>query len=338
MNWMSELPAAQTLDCADGAVPPKLFDAAEPVLLKGLVNRWPAVRECSQSIHSAARYLSQFWTDQPVTAYAGDAAMDGRFFYNEDCTDFNFQRGAATLAQILQKLAQPEREAHLSSIYVGSTLVDAWLPGFRASNDVPVPSEEPVVSFWLGGQARIAAHYDCPSNLACVVAGQRRFTLLPPEQLDNLYVGPLDRTPSGQSISLVDFAQPDLARHPQFAEAMRHAKAASLQPGDALFIPSMWWHHVESLASFNLLINYWWLSIPAYFGAPPDALVHGILTLRSLPPRQREAWRRLFNHYVFDADEAVYEHIPQPGRGCLAPLNEAAAKQLRAKLLHKLNS
>lgn len=338
MNWMSELPAAQTLDCADGAVPAQLFDSAEPVLLKGLVNHWPAVRECSPSIRSAARYLSRFWTEQPVTAYAGGPETNGRFFYNEDCTGFNFQRGAATLAQIMQKLAQPEREAQLSSIYVGSTPVDAWLPGFRAGNDVPVPSEEPVVSFWLGSQARIAAHYDCPSNLACAVAGERRFTLLPPEQLGNLYVGPLDKTPSGQPISLVDFAQPDFVRHPQFAEAMRHAKTASLQPGDALFIPSMWWHHVESLASFNLLINYWWLSTPAYFGAPPDALVHGILTLRTLPARQREAWRRLFNHYVFDAEEAVYEHIPQPGRGCLAPLDEAAAKQLRAKLLHKLNS
>lgn len=338
MNWLSKLPAASTLECADGAIPPRLFDSAEPVLLKGLVNDWPAVRECSPSIHSAVRYLAQFWTDQPVTAFAGNPEMDGRFFYNEDCTGFNFQKGAATLAQILQKLAEPEREAHLSSIYVGSTPVDNWLPGFRAGNDVQVPSDEAVVSFWLGGPAHIAAHYDYPSNLACVVAGERRFTLLPPEQLGNLYVGPLDRTPAGQPISLVDFAQPDLARHPQFAEAMRHAKTASLRPGDALFIPSMWWHHVESSASFNLLINYWWLSSPAYLGSPTDALVHGILALRGLPPRQREAWRGLFNHYVFDADEAVYQHIPQPGRGCLAPLDEAAAKQLRAKLLHKLNS
>ena len=338
MHWMSELPAAQTLECADGVIPPPLFDSAEPVLLKGLVESWPAVRECSQSVHAAARYLARFWTDQPVTAYAGRPAIEGRFFYNQDCTGFNFQRGAASLAQILQKLAAPEREAHLSSIYVGSTPVDSWLPGFRASNDVQVPSDEAVVSFWLGSQARIAAHYDFPSNLACVVAGERRFTLLPPEQLGNLYVGPLDKTPSGQPISLVDFAQPDLDRHPRFAAAMRHAKTASLQPGDALLIPGMWWHHVESLAPFNLLINYWWLSSPAYLGSPTDVLVHGILAMRGLPPRQREVWRGLFNHYVFDADETVYEHIPEPGRGCLAPLDEAAAKQLRAKLLHRLNS
>ena len=338
MNWLSELDATRTLECAAGVLPAQLFDSAEPVLLKGLVKDWPAVRACSPSIQSATRYLAQFWTDRPVTAYIGEPEMNGRFFYNEDCTGFNFQRSAGTLAQILQKLAEPQREERLATLYVGSTPVDTWLPGFRASNEMQVPAEEAVVSFWLGSQARIAAHYDFPSNLACAVAGQRRFTLLPPEQLANLYVGPLDRTPSGQPISLVDFAQPDFARHPQFAEAVRHAKTATLHPGDALFIPSMWWHHVESLAPFNLLVNYWWLSSPACFGSPADALVHGMLALRGLPPRQRAAWQGLFNHYVFDADEAVYEHIPPAGRGCLAPLDEAAARQLRAKLLHKLNS
>jgi hypothetical protein len=62
-----------------------------------------------------------------------------------------------------------------------------------------------------------------------------------------------------------------------------------------------------------------------------------MLSLRDLPPRQREAWRALFNHYVFDADESVFEHIPAPGRGCLAPLDDASARKLRAELLNRLN-
>ena len=46
-----------------------------------------------------------------------------------------------------------------------------------------------------------------------MVAGRRRFTLFPPEQVANLYIGPLDLTPAGQPVSLVDQAQPDLVRH-----------------------------------------------------------------------------------------------------------------------------
>ena len=160
--------------------------------------------------------------------------------------------------------------------------------------------------------------FDLPDNLACVVAGIRRFTLLPPDQIGNLYVGPLDPTPSGQAISLVDFNDPDLPRHPRFAEALKQARSAVLHPGDAIRIPSMWWHHIESLACFNLLINYWWCTTPAAMGSPTDALMHAILSLQDLPQRQREAWRGLFNHYVFDADEEVYAHIPERGRGCLS--------------------
>ena len=177
------------------------------------------------------------------------------------------------------------------ALYVGSTEIDGFLPPFRAANDLPFGDRAPLASIWLGNRTTIAAHYDLPDNLACVVAGRRRFTLFPPEQLPNLYVGPLDLTPAGQPISLVDMAHPDLARHPRFAQALDHAQVAELEPGDALFIPSMWWHQVESLEPFNVLVNYWWRQSAAYLDSPIVALMAALLTLRDLPAHQRETWR-----------------------------------------------
>ena len=338
MTALPEPAAVEILEgCSPGEIPARVFESTVPLLLKGLVAGWPAVAACSQSLAAAQRYLSGFWIDQPVTVYVGDAGIDGRFFYNDDFTGFNFRSGSAHLGQVMQKLAEQESSAAGSAIYVGSTPVDRWLPGFRAQNDVKLPSSDALPSFWLGSRTRISAHFDFPDNLACVVAGRRRFTLFPPDQVRNLYVGPLDRTPSGQAISLVDFSQPDLDRHPRFAGAMAVAQVAEMEPGDALFVPSMWWHHVESMASFNLLVNYWWCTSPPAMGAPTTALMHAMLAVRDLPDRQKEAWRALFDHYVFDADESVYAHIPQAGRGCLAPLDDASARRLRAELLNRLN-
>ena len=53
--------------------------------------------------------------------------------------------------------------------------------------------------------------------------------------------------------------------------------------------------------------------------------------------RIHKVWRGLFDHYVFNPDETVHEHIPEAGRGCLAPLDAAAARRLRADLLNRLN-
>lgn len=337
MSEMTGTTRVETLTgCRSGAVPPEVFESDVPVLLKGLVGHWPAVEACRSGLPGAARYLSSFWTEQPVTAYVGEAGMQGRFFYDADFTGFNFRSGKARLAQVLQKLDEAERVADGSTIYVGSTPVDGWLPGFRAQNDVPVPASDALASFWLGNRTRISAHFDFPDNLACVVAGQRRFTLFPPDQVGNLYVGPIDRTPSGQAISLVDVTQPDLERYPKFREALAAARVADMEPGDALYVPSMWWHHVESLSAFNLLVNYWWCASPSIMGAPTTALMHAILALRDLPARQRDAWRGLFDHYVFEADESVYAHIPETGRGCLARLTPDSAARLRAELLARL--
>lgn len=322
--------------CKPREIPPEVFESERPLLLKGLVADWPAVEACSRSLAEATQYLSRFWTTQPVTVYVGNAGIDGRFFYNKDFTDFNFRSGSAQLGQVLHKLAEPQPEGAESPIYVGSTMVDQWLPGFRKHNDIAVPTADTLMSFWLGNRTRVSAHFDFPDNVACVVAGRRKFTLFPPDQIDNLYVGPIDVTPSGQAISTVDLANPDFERFPKFADALEVAVTHELGPGDAIFIPSMWWHHVESLSPFNLLINYWWCNTPAAMGSPTTALMHAILALRDLPDRQRNAWRKLFEHYVFDADESVYAHIPEPGRGCLAPLDEAGARKLRADLLNRM--
>ena len=320
------------------ALPDDVLRSPRPLVLRGLVAHWPMVEAARRSAAEGAAYLRRFDRQAPVVAQVAPAESGGRFFYNEDLSGFNFAPQRVPLAAVMETLVQRADDPAAPAIYVGSTTLDTYLPGFRQENPLNLDERQQVLaSIWVGNRTRVAAHQDLPDNLACVVAGRRRFTLFPPEQLPNLYIGPLDFTPAGQAISLVDFHQPDLARFPRFADALEHAQVAELAPGDVLFIPSMWWHHIEALETFNVLVNYWWRDVPAYMDSPMNALMLALMTIRDLPPAQRRIWQDVFRHYVFEPGEATTGHIPETARRVLGPLDENRARELRARLLQRLN-
>ena len=318
-------------------IPADILGSAEPLLLRDLVGEWPIVQAGRRSARDAVDYLKSFYRNATVGSFIGPPGGDGRVFYNAEMTDFNYQRAMVKLDDIMDQILAHENDTKAPMFYVGSTTVDACLPGFREHNEVEFGDINPLASIWLGNRSRVAAHFDVPDNLACVTVGRRRFTLFPPDQLENLYVGPLEINPGGQAISLVDLSDPDFDKYPKFRTALDNALVAEMEPGDALLLPSMWWHHVEGFDSLNVLINYWWRQSPAYMHSPADVLTHAILAIRDLPEEQRDAWREIFRHYVFDADDTTAAHIPEHCRGMLAKMDDIGARRIRAELLNKLN-
>ena len=325
-------------DVRADALPLDLLQQTQPVLLRGLVRHWPLVQAALHSNQQFCEYLRGFGGNAQVGLWRGPPDIEGRFFYNADFSGFNFQRQIGRFGTLLDELLAGANHPEPEALYLGSTEVDGTLPGLRRSNDLYFgQGQQALVSLWLGNRARVAAHFDLPDNIACVVAGRRRFTLFPPEQVANLYVGPLDLTPAGQSISLVDLAKPDFERFPRFAQALEQAQTVELLPGDALFFPSQWWHAVESLEPVNALVNFWRRQSPPFMDSPMNTLMLALMTVRDLPPAQRKAWRALFDHYVFDADDNTAAHVPPQARGALAPITEDRARHMRAILLNRLN-
>ncbi|MBT8089189.1 MAG: cupin-like domain-containing protein [Gammaproteobacteria bacterium] len=323
--------------CTPEDLPDEVLHSEQPLVLKGLVSDWPFVTAARRSADDADAYIRHFYNGTAVTASVGPPEIVGRIFYSDDLKGFNFETRRTHLDVFLDELKKYRDEESPPVHYVGSTAVDYILPGLRNDNDLNLGHFAPSVRIWLGNQTRIAAHYDIPNNIACVVAGKRRFTLFPPEQLPNLYVGPLHHAPAGQAISLVDFHEPDFDKFPKFRHALEHAQVADIAPGDAIFVPSMWWHHVEGLESFNVLINFWWRQCSSFMGTPLDVLNHALLSIRDLPEAQRDAWRDIFEYYVFAPDDDVTAHIPEDQRGALSPIDESTARRLRALLLRQLN-
>lgn len=314
----------------------------EPVILRGLAADWPLVQAGRASPREAAAYLRRFDTGRPVTGYVGDPAIKGRFHYDETATSLNFAAKRISLGDFLNLLLGQLGDVAGPAYYLGSTDLDDYLPGFRAENDLlphgPVFNHHPpLASIWIGNRTIASAHHDMSNNAAVCAVGRRRFTLFPPDQVANLYPGPLAPTPGGQVVSMVDFTAPDLTAYPRFAAALAAGSVAELEAGDVIVYPALWWHHVEALNDFNVLVNYWWNPVPTFMDTPMDTVLHAFLSLRDRPAQEKRAWRAMFDYYVFGDAEAVAAHLPVPARGPLAPLDEAGARQLRAYLLNRLN-
>lgn len=322
---------------ASGAAIDEITQSLEPVILRGFVSDWPIVQAARQSDAALVDYLLQFDAGITVPVSAGPSSLKGRIFYNQDFTGLNVDRGNAHFSTFMRHVLAHGPKPDPALIYMASMGVDEVIPGFRAHNDLDFGSRDPLVSIWIGTRTRIAAHNDLPLNIACVASGRRRFTLFPPEQTPNLYAGPFELTPAGRPVSLVDFHAPDLERFPRFADAIETAEVAELEPGDALFIPSMWWHHVEASGSVNVLVNYWWRTVPKHLGTPQDVLNHAMLTLRDMPPEEKRIWRDIFEHYVFGNGDVTTAHIPDHIRGILNPIDEDMARRVRGFLASRFS-
>jgi len=314
----------------------RLKTAREPFVIRGLVADWPLVKVGLESSASARTYLLEHRRDRAFTVNIGQPGAGERLFYDESMA-MNFRTGRGSLDDIFAGIDANEGRRDAPAIYLSSVDVKDYFDGLHDANHVDLGEREPIESIWIGTRTRIAAHNDFADNLACCAVGRRRFTLFPPDQFANLYVGPIDNTPAGRPVSMVDLHDPDFARFPHFREALKVARVAELEPGDAIFIPSMWWHHVEALEPFNVLVNYWWRDTARFLGQPQDALNHAILAIRDLPDDEKQLWRALFEHYVFGNPAAAAEHIPEGARGILAPLDAETAGRIRANLLRSLS-
>lgn len=317
----------------------EIVPKGKPAVLRGLVADWPLVKAAREDDDALADFLRGVASGEPFEAWFGAPDIEGRFGYTPDFRGFNHERRLATVEQLLELLLRQKGHERPFSMYAGGIPIRKHLPGLLPTISVPVldMGKATLISLWLGNRTRTAAHWDLPQNLACVVAGRRRFTLFATDQLPNLYVGPLDFTLAGQPISLVDVEQPDLQQHPRFAEALEHGLQAELGPGDALYIPSLWWHAVASLDELGAMINFWWRDAEPPLMTPLNALYHAVITMKNLPPNELAAWRVLFDHYVFEESGDPVEHLPEQARGVLGKRTPELVARVKKLLIDALS-
>ena len=308
----------------------------QPALLKGFVREWPAIEVARDGDIALANYLKQMAVSTPIASIYAAPETEGRFHYDDQLRRLNFERVNIPFANFLDQLLDETNNDPPTPLAAQGLVLPKVLPAFIGTHPMSLLPSSVVPRMWIGNACKVATHSDELENIACVAAGRRRFTVFPPEQVGNLYMGPFEMTPAGTPISMVHVTKPDFDRYPRFADAMDAALVAELEPGDAIYIPYQWYHHVESLDAVNILVNYWWDPARQDLGSAWDALLHGIMTLRSLPPDQRRSWKAMFDQYVFLENGPTGMHLPPHARGILTAEEPENIAQIKRDLLANL--
>lgn len=306
----------------------------QPVVLSGAASAWPLLEEGGDA--GVVEALRRHDAGQAAELFVGRPEIDGRYHYGDALDGFNFVRETVPFAEALRRICDTAGREGADSLYMGSLPTERFLPGIEALTRLPFLPDAVRPRIWIGHASRVACHYDVLDNVACVAAGRRRFTLYPPDAIGDLYVGPIDHTMAGQPVSLAADSVIGDPRYPRFEGIRDTALVAELGPGDAIYIPKLWWHKVEALEPLNILINFWWDGFAAGPDQPYTAMLLAMISIGERPLAERMAWRAWFDHYTFRPDGHPLAFLPEAQRGVLGPLSDGNYQRLRVRIMRML--
>ncbi|CDO36538.1 cupin-like domain-containing protein [Novosphingobium mathurense] len=333
-DTVAEFPLTAISD--PGAFRKEVIEPCRPAIIRAACANWPAHIAARQSVRHLREYLCAFDNGQRAQGFVGDESISARYHYGAGPDGFNFKREIMGIAEALKRIERCAENPSLGTVYMGSLPAESHMPGFAEANCLPFVPRSARPRLWIGNASAVACHYDTFDNLACVVAGQRTFTLYPPSAISDLYVGPIDHTMAGQPVSLAAGSEPGDPRYPRFDVIRERALVVELDPGDALYLPKLWWHQVEAKGDLNLLVNYWWDAFASGPDAPFTAMMLAMIAIAERPEPERAAWRSFFDHYVFRPEGHPLAHLPEEQHGILGPLDQGNYGRIRAMVMQLL--
>lgn len=229
-----------------------------PVVITGVADRWPARTLWTPE------YFRENFADARVTYTAWETegpSNDPAVYYRER------KRLTTRLGEFIDRMNSGDDS---SRNYVSQFPIFRAVPELRRDvlpldDYTAVPRHYPErlrrrltkePALWLGPAGTVTpVHFDAAHNLLVQLHGRKRLLLIPPSQSRALYYPSLEL--GHVNYSPVDVEAPDLERFPRFAGAT--PLEVWLEPGDILFIPVRWWHHVRAHGP-TVSLNFWWFS------------------------------------------------------------------------------
>jgi hypothetical protein len=110
-------------------------------------------------------------------------------------------------------------------------------------------------NLWFGPARTITPlHFDCSHNLLHQHWGRKYVIMVDPRHQLELFK-PGSKNSGTPHVSSFDLVAPDF--NIDLARLGACCFETILEPGDVLFVPAFWWHHVVSI-DVSISINYWW--------------------------------------------------------------------------------
>ena len=220
---------------------------SEPILVLDGLATWPA---------------ASLWSPQLLASMVGTNAVDvsvsltGAFRYNPDGSamdpDNQFVIPNVSLAKAVDFIGDQSRMA--PKYYIAQHDLVEKLPALLEHLRFPEQAATSRINLWFGSGGTITPlHFDRAHNLYAQIYGSKTFTIFDPVDTQFLYPHPEDSRLG--HLSYLDIDNPNDSVYPLFRKA--RPCQFIITPGQLLFLPALWWHHVRS-NSVSISANQWW--------------------------------------------------------------------------------
>jgi len=232
----------------------RYLSRGHPVILRGIADAW-----------AARRWTPEFFEEKYPRVEIGYETWEGDESTNDPLEFAREQRrGKIPFADFVRlvRAGGPSRKNYCTQFVLFDAIpelrhhvasLDAYM-GHEAYPEAVRKRLQMPATLWFGPEEVVStAHFDRSDNFNLQLFGRKKWTLFPPEASDALYYPCADLPTGLLHFSPVDIEHPDLRRFPKFA----HARPIEfvLEPGELLFLPAGFWHHVRGLET-SLSMNF----------------------------------------------------------------------------------
>ncbi|MFN6461430.1 MAG: cupin-like domain-containing protein [Nostoc sp. DedVER02] len=225
----------------------EMWKQYQPFLIEGVVDKWDACKK---------------WSNDYLKKQCGDNLVHVQFYKKDflnDYKQFAYEVGYAPLKEMKYKEYIENNNDDLGC-YLYEADFEKYFP--EITEDVTYPeyfSSKPYIYLWHGFSSKSftspsTLHFDRIHNLFVQVRGRKRFLLFPPSNYLSFYPPLEDSSGIGHNSKV----NPDLLNLELFPKfPWQERIEVVLQPGEMLYLPPFWWHHVTAIDE-NISLSFWY--------------------------------------------------------------------------------